>query len=73
MKVLKTVVSKHGTTRKNASARTHMCLNLYDLLSCYIYFAFPSFCGGTLMTLFFFFAITIIIIIIIILFVLALR
>lgn len=55
MKVLKTVVSKHGTTRKNASARTHMCLNLYDLLSCYIYFAFPSFCGGTLMTLFFFY------------------
>lgn len=70
MKVLKTVVSKHGTARKNVSARTHMCLNLYDLLSCYIYFAFPSFCGGTLMTLFFF---TIIIIIIIILFVLAFR
>lgn len=39
--------------RENVSARTHMCLNLYGLLSCYIYFAFPSSCEGTLMTVFF--------------------
>lgn len=44
----------HGIMRKNVSARSHMCLNLYGLLSCYIYFAFPS-CEGVLITLFFFF------------------
>lgn len=38
--------------RKNVTARTHMCLNLYDLLSCYVYFASPS-CEGTLLTIFF--------------------
>lgn len=40
--------------RKNVTARTHMCLNLYGLLSCYVYFAFPSSCEGTLLTIFLF-------------------